>query len=182
MLPCRKYYAIRKYRGLTLIFILETLAELAAQDLLARPLKNGEDSARGPVVSMSDAFPLAALQDGAKLHIVGSGDGQLVAGLTPEQLVGLLTRSGLDGRIRLKQIHLIAESSGAGGASSFAAQLDKALRHAGLHVAEIKAPLGHVRCDSAGKIWIGSSEGWLPSTADMNQYIGPDIQEKHRTA
>jgi len=159
--------------------MLETVEGVRVEDLLARPAKSGSGTARGPSVGAAGA-PLASLQDGDKLHIVGRGGAMQVSGADAAGLVERLAALGLSPAVRLKQIHLIADHAGEGGSSSFAARFDAALRARGLHVAEIKAPVGRVRCDEAGKIWVFRDGAWLASNSDLNYYTGPAVQEKHR--
>ncbi len=147
---------------------------------MARPSKSGGAPARGPVTSTGEDSPLKALSHGDKLHLVGTGTGERVGGYSAEELVSHLAALGLSRSVRLKQIHLIAGNAGTGASRSFAARLDAALRAAGFQVAEIKAPVGPVRCDSAGKIWIETPQGWVPSSPELNYYAGPAIQDKHR--
>jgi Peptidase C80 family len=161
-----------------MILLLDSSEGVRLEDLLARPSKTGQDSARGPVAGGGAA--LSALGDGDKLHLVGSGTGSEVGGYTAEGLVAHLGALGLSRVVRLKQIHMIAADAGTGSEQSFAARFDTALRAAGFQVSEIKAPMGRVRCDPAGKIWIESRQGWLPSSPELNYYAGPAIRDKHR--
>jgi hypothetical protein len=161
-----------------MILVLDSSDGVRLEDLLARPSKSGQGPARGSV-AVGDAA-LSTLGDGDKLHLVGSGTGGRVGGYAAEDLVAHLAALGLSRSVRLKQIHLIAADAGKGSEQSFAARFDAALRAAGFQVLEIKAPMGRVRCDSAGKIWIESGKGWAPSGPEFNYYAGPAIQEKHR--
>lgn len=171
-------------RRFKVILYLETVNGLRPEDLLARPSKNGDYSVRGPLVTTDSVEPLRALVGGDKLHIVGRGNEQAIADRSPDQLVSLISRLGLSKEIRLKQIHLIADRTGSGKEASYASRFAAALTAANLQVDEIKAPLGDVRCDEKGKIWVRlpDTEDWQPSSSSLNYYAGPAIQEKHRPA
>lgn len=167
-----------------MILLLEDLDHLPEKALMARVGKTGSPGVRGPSVvarSPSDGRPLERLHEGEKLHIVGSGTQERVFGKDPAALVRLLLELGLSASIGLKQIHFIADDTGVGGAESFAARFAIEIEKKGLRVDEIKAPVGKVRCDSNGKIWICSdrTSGWLPSNASLNFYAGPRVQPKH---
>jgi hypothetical protein len=166
-----------------MILYLEDVLGLSAEDLLAKADKRGNAAARGPIVQFeSTGTPLQDLETGQKLHVVGTGNGQTVAGHTPRDLVKLLVRLGLQPTARLKQIHLIAHGAGLAGADSFASRFSAALVAGGLQVDEIKAPLGDVRCDANGKIWLklADATSWQPSSSALNYYCGPSIQSKHQ--
>lgn len=166
-----------------MLLYFESTAELRPEDLLARPDKQGRPAVRGPLIRAdSPGTPLAELRDGDKLHIVGAGSKDLLSGYTAEALVGLLVRLGLCKDTRLKQIHLVADETGAGEDASYAYHLAQILERAGYKVDEFKAPLGAVRCDERGKIWIrlSTSEEWLPSSSALNYYTGANVQQKHR--
>lgn len=168
-----------------MILMLEPVEGIRCEDLLARPAKSGSGSARGPCVTLpadnaQGGLPLAGLLDGDKLNVVGRGSADRISGDDPEELVERLSGLGLSREIQLKQIHLFADHSGDGGERSFAARFDAALRARGLKVNEIKAPIGRVRCDTAGNIWILAGETWVPSSTALNYYAGPAVQDKHR--
>ncbi|MGC2659872.1 MAG: C80 family cysteine peptidase, partial [Bryobacteraceae bacterium] len=159
------------------------VAGLEPQDLLARPDKQGGDSARGPVVRLDGSdTPLDQLKGGQKLHIVGGGNGETIAGRAPEELARLLTQLGLKSTVRLKQIHLIANRTGFGAGTSYASQFLAAIETEDIRVDEVKAPLGDVRCDAKGKIWVKMTDAveWQPSSSALNYYAGPRIENKHR--
>jgi hypothetical protein len=163
-----------------MLLVLEHVDGLRPDDLLARPDKQGGAAVRGPLVN-ADGTPLSSLHGGDKLHIVGAGTEEVLSGHTPERLVDLLTRLGLSRSGRLKQIHLIADRTGAGEQRSYAAKLAAALDTAGFQVDELKAPFGNVRCDGRGKIAVQlpGAEDWQPSSSALNYYTGPHVQEKH---
>jgi hypothetical protein len=167
-----------------MILVLEDVPGISPADLLARVSKaTGAPGVRGPLVDKdAAAHPLSQLREGDKLHIVGSSNGAQLAGSSPEGLLALLESLGWSRAIRLKQIHLIAGSAGNGGDASFAALFEAAIRSRGFQVDEIKAPLGPVRCDTRGKIWVysGSHRDWEPSSPALNYYVGPRVAEKHR--
>jgi len=158
--------------------------------LLGKPGKNGESSARGPLVEGGAGTPLADLRDGDKLHLVAPGDREAIAGFSPTKLVDRLGALGLDRAVQLAQLHLLSDDSGTGGEESFARRLADALADTGYQVREIKAPRGQVRVALDGKVWIKPTEGhaegadtdgYCPSTPSLNAYAGPAVQEKHRT-
>lgn len=166
-----------------MILYLEDVPGLNPEDLLARADKHGNASARGPLVRLElSGNALDALETGQKLHVVGTGNSQSLAGRTPKELVNLFLQLGLRLTIRLRQVHLIANHTGSGGGDSFAAHLYAVLGKAKLRIDEIKAPLGDVRCDSNGKIWIkpAGSVNWQPSSPALNYYCGPHVQDKHK--
>lgn len=166
-----------------MILYLEHALGLEPHNLLAKPDKCGPGSARAPLVRPEPSgTPLAALQAGEKLHIAASGDQHGLSGRTPEQFVQLLLQLGLTPTVRLMQIHLVANQSGSGGSASFAFRLSVALWEAKLEVDEIKAPLGDVRCDAYGKLWVKlpDSSDWQPSSPALNYYCGPRVQDKHK--
>jgi hypothetical protein len=166
-----------------MILWLGEVSGLAMADLLSRPAKTGEAQVRGPLViarESSAGRPLSALRPGEKLHVVAPGDGTRVAGMDPAGLVQHLAELGFEKNLQLKQIHLIAEDSGRGGPASFASRFLEALTSAGFQETEIKAPLGKVRCDSKGKIWIHLPEqdGWVPSERCLNLYCAPGAKHQ----
>lgn len=166
-----------------MILYLEDVSGLKPEDLLARADKHGNASVRGPLVRLeSGGTPLDALETGQKLHVVGTGNSQSLAGRTPQELVNLLMQLGLRSTIRLRQVHMIASHTGTGGGDGFAAHFSAALEKAKLWIDEIKAPLGDVRCDSSGKIWIkpAGAADWQPSSPVLNYYCGPRVQDKHK--
>ena len=167
-------------RLLDMVLVIDSVNDVRVEDLLARPSKSGEGTARGPYITGSADNPLGSLRNGDKLHLVGPMDGDRLGGHTVTQLIDHLTALGLDRSTHLKQIHLIADNAGAGAEKSFAAELDAALQASGFHVDEIKAPIGRVRADAVGKIWVETSQGWLPSKPELNYYTGPAVQLKHR--
>ena len=162
--------------------------------LLGKSDKDVSGSVRGPLVEgpfTADNRPLTGLKDGDKLHILALGAPGRVSGFSPTELVDNLQSLGLSPKVRLKQIHLIADLSGVGGDESFAREFADTLVARRFEVAEIKAPRGLVSADETGKILIrpvqsrdmvvsDSGEVWLPSNKDLNYYAGPGIQEKHR--
>lgn len=105
-----------------------------------------------------------------------------LAGFDPEAVAEMLAGAFTGRPARLREIHLISPFTGYGREGSFADLLDLALRRRGMDVDEIKAPLGDVRCDSAGKIWVRleHSTEWAPSSPALNHYCGPRVAEKHR--
>jgi hypothetical protein len=127
-------------------------------------------AARGALVR-PEGRPLAALAENEKLHIVAGGDGARVANRTPSELVALLHELGMPRDVRIRQIHLIADDTGSGGAESYAARVLTAVREAGFNVAEIKAPLGRVRWDAAGKIHVLTPAGWQLSRRELNVHL-----------
>ncbi len=162
---------------------------VSCDHLLGKPGKDGEGSARGPLVEGDTGTPLAALRDGDKLHLVAPGDREAIAGLSPAKLVERLGALGLGRAVQLEQIHLLSNDSGTGGEESFARRLADALADARYQVREIKAPRGHVRVAPDGKVWIRPTEGhavsadadgYCPSTPRLNAYAGTAVQEKHR--
>jgi hypothetical protein len=169
-----------------MLLVLGDVPGIIATDLMARVSKiTGRPGVRGPLIDACGStvgLPLSQLKDGDKLHILGPSDGRELAGRGPRRLGELLTSLGWPPSVRLKQIHLIAPSTGRNGANSFAAQFEAAIRGRGLEVDEIKAPIGPVRCDSDGKVWVYSErfQGWIPSSPALNYYVGPRVPEKHR--
>ena len=172
---------------------LETSRDIVSR-LLGKRGKDGKESARGPLVEgpfTAEYRPLTQLEDGDKLHILAPGAPDRVYGFSPSELVDHLEKLGLTPKVRLKQIHLIADLSGVGGDESFACKFADVLVARGFRVAEIKAPRGLVSADETGKVLIrpvqskdevvrDRGQGWLPSNKDLNYYAGPEIQEKHR--
>jgi hypothetical protein len=169
-----------------MILLLGDVPGIDSGDLLARTSKvTGLPGGRGPLVDARDdatSHPLAQLGDGEKLHVVGPSNGVELAGVGPDGLVDLLARLGWSPSVHLKQIHLIAPSTGREGAGSFAALFEAAIRARGFQVGEIKAPADAVRCDREGKIWVYReiTQAWVPSSPDVNYYVGPDVSDKHR--
>jgi len=155
------------------ILILGEVAGVTVESLLAR-----SEGKRGPVASIDS---LGELRENDKLHLVAPFADGAVAGYDAVALVELLTRPFAGGLPRLKQIHLISPFTGCGGETSFAAQLDAALQRRSWEVDEIKAPIGDVRSESEGKIWVRPEGGnWTPSSPALNYYAGPRVAEKHR--
>jgi hypothetical protein len=157
-----------------MILIVGELPGISTQSLLAH-----REGKRGPVASIEG---LGDLREGDKLHIVGPFAEGRLAGLSPEALAEMLAGALIGRSVRLSQVHLISPSTGHGRERSFAERLDLALRRQGTDVDEIKAPLGDVRCDSTGKIWVRleHSREWVPSSPAVNHYCGPRVAEKHR--
>jgi hypothetical protein len=176
----------------------DSASSAASRDLVSRLLakrgRQGQGSVRGPLVEgpfPPGDRPLAGLKDGEKLHIFADGARDRVGGLSASELLDHLATLGLSPDVRLKQIHLIADLSGVGGDGSFAHKFAEALAVRGYRVEEIKAPRGLVSAEETGKILIrpvqsideavlDAGDGWLPSSKALNEYAGPNIQEKHR--
>jgi hypothetical protein len=169
-----------------MILVLGDVPGISIDDLLARTSKTtGAPGVRGPVVDARYGIangPLAQLREGDKLHIVGPSNGAEVAGMRPGSLADLLDSLAWSRSIRLKQIHFIAPSTGRDGLSSFAALFEGEVRSRGFQVDEIKAPVGSIRCDPEGKIWVYSDRenAWLPSSPVWNYYVGQHVADKHR--
>jgi hypothetical protein len=169
-----------------MLLVLGDVAGIETGDLMARVSKiTGEPGVRGPMVDVrgeKGSRPLSALRTGDKLHVLAPSNGIELAGIGPDGLVDVLVRLGWSQSTRLKQIHLIAPSAGRNGRSSFAGLFEAAIRSRGYQVDEIKAPVGPVRCDAHGKMWVflETAHDWAPSSAALNYYVGPRVPEKHR--
>jgi hypothetical protein len=168
-----------------MLLMLEDVHGVDADELMARVSKvTGLAGVRGPLIdarSDRSGLPLATLEDGQKLHIVAGSNGKEVAGQAPENFVTLLAALGLPKTARLKQIHLIAPSTGRDREQSFAARFERELARRGIPVDEVKAPLGLIRSDPLGKIWVYSEADrqWMPSSPRLNYYVGPRVAPKH---
>jgi hypothetical protein len=183
MVRCAERFARRKRSRGSMLLYLESVSDLRPEDLLARTGKQGRPAVRGPVATASAAgTPLDSLAEGDKLHIVGMGTEDSISGYAPEELLALLARLGLSRTVRLKQIHLIAGRTGAGEQQSYAARFAGAFANHGFQVDEFKAPLGDVRADERGKVWVRlpGEDAWQPSSSALNYYTGPRVQDKHR--
>ena len=164
-----------------MLLSIEEVDGLDLDDLLARPNKKGQPGVRGPLVSAGRGLPLQSLANGDKLHIVATGDEHFVARKGPSDLLGYLVELGLSREIHLKQIHLIAASTGANADNSFGARLNQVMGAAGYVADEIKAPMGPVRWDEARKIWVFFGGEWQPSSIALNYYCGRGLSFKHQS-